>query len=127
MNTLNDTLSVRNTKKKMLKEARARLPNSYQASKDWCKYQAVKRLRATNKGPRRLRKAAMHTSSNFFNETKIWLLMPFSMAQWQSQELLARELLPKFAVALHGAFFLLFILFDVWTGRALWVLSLLQE
>ena len=80
-----------------LKAAWENSPQSHRAAKDWCKYQALKRLRLANKGLRQLRKAAIHTGSKVFSESKLWLLTPFRMAQRQPEEQSARKLLPKFA------------------------------
>ena len=80
-----------------LKEAWESSPQSHRAAKDWCEYQALKRLRMANKGLRRFRKAAIHTGSKFFSESKMWLLTPFRMPQRQPEEQFAWKLLPKIA------------------------------
>ena len=80
-----------------LKAAWENAPQSHRAAKDWCEYQALKRLRMANKGLRQFRKAAIHTGSKFFSESKLWLPTPFRMAQPQLEEQSAQKHLPKFA------------------------------
>ena len=84
-------------KEKRLKEAWENSPQSHRAAKDWCEYQALKRLRMANKERRQFREAAIHTRSKLFSESKLWLVTPFRMAQRQLEEQFARKLLPKFA------------------------------